>query len=580
VKRAKTLFLIFSFVALMAGFLDAAEVTVIFSGQTHGMLYPCNCPIQQDGGISRRATLVKQLRKKYPALLLLDCGNFTAGGQLDEHTQNIQLDMQRSEVNYQALELMQYDAVGVGPDEFNFGRDFFLKHAKKNNPAYLSANLETDKVIPYLVKDCQGVKVALIGVTGSSASQKAEGLKINRSAMVGELVARLKKEGAQAVILLSTQGETEDLKLISEVKGIDVIFVGHNPQKKEELEKADETFLLRPFWQGRKLGKLTFKIADGKLADCRVEELLLSDKLSDDPAITAILPRCFSDVNCKAGELTGICQNPGLLNAACSFTEPSKINLFVINVKNCVTCDSEAVVNLLRKRFSGLTVKILNYPGQAAQQMIDDLGLQVLPAYIFPKSIQEEDNFYNLKDDLQLVKDFYVFKPQASGVSYFLKQEAKPGNFDLFFSIFEKDAGLLLTTLKEFKPSLHFLATQKPEGFEAKYGTPEVEEYLRAVCVEEYYPQKFLDYLICRSKNISSSYWEDCLSQPEYLKIKNCARTPEAADLLRENISLNEKLKIASGPSYLLENQEIFSSRGVPVEELRKILKQKKIRPE
>ena len=464
----------------------AKEVIILYTGQTHAMLYPCSCPIRQDGGISRRATMVKELRSKYPKLLLLDCGSFTAGGQLDEHTQNIQLDMQRSEVNYKALELMQYDAVGISPDEFNFGKDFFLKNAKKTSPAFLSVNLDTDKVVPYIIKNIGGVKIAIIGLTGLSANQKAVGLKISAPDQINELVSRLKNTGVQVLIVLSTQGESEDLKLISKTEGIDIIFVGDKPLKEEALTKIKTTFVLRPVWQGRKLGKLTLKIQDGKLADCTVDELSVSDNLKDDSDIARILPRCYADANCKEKDLVGICQNPGTLNADCLFTKPKRIDLFVINVKDCATCNTEPVINLLSKKFPGLIIKNLDYPGLPAQKMIKDLSLQVLPAYIFPRLVESQDNFESVKNDLQLINDFYLFKPQVSGISYFLNQTKKKGNFDLFFSIFEKDAGLLLTTLKEFNPSLHFLTTVKDEGLPGKNIVSDEEEYLRAVCVQKY----------------------------------------------------------------------------------------------
>ncbi len=579
-KRLKIVFGFFAFTVLLFAAVYAEEIEVVFSGQTHGMLYPCDCPIRQDGGLSRRATLIKQLRKKNPQLLLVDCGNFTAGGQLDEYTQNTALDMARSEVNYKALELMRYDAVAVGPDEFNFGREFFLKHAKKANPVYLSANLGSYQVLPYLLKDCQGVKVALIGLTGQAASQKSEGLAVSQPDLLGKLVERLRSEGAQIVLLLSTQGEKEDLSLLSKIKGIDVVFIGYNPQGKEALDKVDAVCLVRPAWQGRKLGKLTLKVKEGKIIDSKVEEFFLADTLSDDPQIKSILPACFSDLNCKRQGLTGSCRNPGRFNASCSFTQPQEINLSVITAGDCVTCDTQNFVEILKKRFPGLKVKLLDYPGLPAQKLIDDLGIEVLPAYIFPKSIDQENNFFQVKNDLRLVNGFYVFKAAASGVSYFLQQKATPGKFDLFFSIFDKNAQLLLVTLKEFNPDLHFLTSAKAGGFAAQNGAPEVEEYLRAVCVQKYYPQKFWDYLICRAKNIQSSYWDDCASFDEAVKIKDCARSQEGLGLLKENISLNEQLEIASGPSYLLGNQEIFSSRGVPAQELREILKKKRIRPQ
>ena len=125
-KSVKTIIFLFALLALSLSDLYAKEITILYTGNTHAMLYTCSCPIERDGGVARRASLVKELRKKHPELLLLDCGAFTAGGSMDEYIQNTRLDMQRSEVNLKAMELMHYDAVAIGSDEFNFGKDFFL----------------------------------------------------------------------------------------------------------------------------------------------------------------------------------------------------------------------------------------------------------------------------------------------------------------------------------------------------------------------------------------------------------------------------------------------------------------------
>ncbi len=552
----------------------AREVIILYTGQTHAMLYPCSCPIQQDGGVARRATLIKELRKKHPGLLLLDCGSFTAGGLMDEYTRNSQLDMQRTEVNLKAMELMRFDAVAVGSEEFNFGKDFLLKNAKKTTPAFLSANLETDKVVPYIIKNVNGVKIGIIGLTGLSAIPKAEGLKVNSPKVIGGLVNQVRKQGAEVVILLSTLGESEDLALISKVKGIDIVFIGNSPAKDNLKTKIDSTFLVRPVWQGRKLGKLTLKVEKGKLADCKPEEERLSDKLADDPDIKAILPRCYSDANCKKEGLVGSCQNPGELKAGCLFSEPNKVNLLIISAKDCSVCNVGPVLNLLKRQFPGVTAEYLYYPDSRAQKLIKDFSIQGLPAYILGKEIEKEKNFDKIKDSFEAKGDSYILKPQASGISYLFKRKAKKGNLDLFFSMFEKDAAQLLAVTKEFNPHLHFLAVETKDGFDAKNGGFEVEEYLRALCVKKYYPQKSWDYLGCRAKNINSSWWEDCLSGADAFKVKTCARGPEARSLLKENISLTKELEVMSGPVYLLDNHQIFSSRGVPdKEELKKIIK-------
>lgn len=571
-KSVKTTLFLFALLTLIAGNLYAKEVTILYTGNTHAMLYPCNCPIEHDGGISRRASLVKEMRKKFPGLLLLDCGAFTAGGLMDEYIQNTRLDMQRSEVNLKAMELMQYDAVAISSDEFNFGKDFFLKNARKNNPAFLSVNLDSDKVEPYIVKQVSGVKIGIIGLTNLAASQKSEGLKIGAPKAIDQLVSRLKNEGIEVVIVLSTLGKKEDLDLISKVKGIDVLFMGHNPAKEDLQAKVDSTFIVRPSWQGRKLGRLTLEVKDGKLLNCKDEEIRLSEKIADDPDVLAILPRCYSDANCKKDGLTGSCQNPGELKASCLFTEPNKLRLIVISAKDCVVCNTEPVLELLKKQFPGISAEYVDL--ERARNLVKDLSIEVLPAYIIGGEVEKENNFDSFKNNLEFKSGLYLLKPQVSGISYFINRQVRKGSLDLFFSLFEKDAAGLLSVLREFNPNLHFLTVERENGFDAKNGLLEIEEYLRAVCVQKYYPQKFWDYLICRAKNVNSSWWEDCLGEADALKIRTCARGPEGALLLKENIALSKEVQVSFGLSYLLDNYQIFSSRGVPdKEELRKIIK-------
>jgi len=132
-----------------------------------------------------------------------------------------------------------------------------------------------------------------------------------------------------------------------------------------------------------------------------------------------------------------------------------------------------------------------------------------------------------------------------------------------------------LDMIKEFNPIVHFLAVEKAKGnFEAKDGNLEAEEYLRSVCVQKYYPANFWNYISCRGKFINTSWWQDCLNKLDTNKISMCARGEEGKELLRRNVSLNNELQIMSGPAYLLDNQEIFGSQGVPAkEEFKKIIK-------
>jgi 5'-nucleotidase len=244
----------------------AQEITILYTGDTHAMLYPCSCPIESDGGIARRATLIKQIKASNPATLLLDSGGFFAGGLLDEYTQNTQLDMERTKINLKAMAAMKYDAVGIGDDEFNFGREFFQDNIDRSNLTFLSCNMKSDKVLPYIIKDIAGIKIGIIGATTLAAVPKAGGLKFtDPKVAVGDAVSYLRKNGVKIVVLLSHLGESEDLNLINDIPGIDILITGHTRAKDRPYTKTVNTLVLRPDWQARRLGKLSLTVEHNKI---------------------------------------------------------------------------------------------------------------------------------------------------------------------------------------------------------------------------------------------------------------------------------------------------------------------------
>ena len=262
--------------------------------------------------------------------------------------------------------------------------------------------------------------------------------------------------------------------------------------------------------------------------------------------------------------------------AQCKFEKLNKVPLVVISSKDCLTCDTERIVKSLKRVFPGIEPEYLFYPEKKAAKLVNKLGLRGLPAYIFNRSLESDAEFKNFRDNLELQGDYYLLSYAKGGFSYFINRKKAPGKIDLFISLFTKEAAEVLASMKELLPALHFLAVKHEDGsFNAANGQPEVEEYLRSVCVQKYYPQNFWDYNICRAKNISSTWWEDCLKEKESVEqVRICARSQEARLLLEENISLNNQLGVMFGPTYLMNNQEIFvSGSALDKKELKKIFK-------
>jgi 5'-nucleotidase len=555
----------------------AADVTLLYTGETHSMLYPCSCPIETDGGIARRATLIKSLRKASPNVLLVDSGAFFGGGLMDEYTQSTELDMARTQITVNAMDAMKYDAAVLGDEEFNFGRKFLEDMTRGRGMAFLSSNSDCPNTYPSIIKAFPGARVGIIAATPLSANPKAGGITISDpKPAIARAIANVKAGGADIVVLLSHLGEADDLVLLKAIDGIDVVVSGGGRAKQESSMMVGKTLLVRPSWQGRRLGKVVLSVKDGLASVSQVEEIRLSDKVADDKDMLALGPQCFSDSNCKKGPRKGVCQNPGARNAQCVFPQDVKVPLIVIAPKNCPTCQIEPAIESYKNMFPGLDVTRLSYPGAQAQQMIDDFRLPTLPAYIFGKSIEQDPGFAGAKEMFMPVRDSYLLKPQFGGVAFFLGRPFIANKIDVFLSLYDPNITTLLFLLEEFDPQIHFLAGHKDGQLAAPKGTPELEEMKRGVCVKKYYPAFFWNYLNCRVRNIESSWWQDCLGGLDPAVVKTCAQGQEGTDLLEQNIALNEELQIVSSPTYVVNNQSIFSSQQPPSkEEFRKIFTSK-----
>ena len=564
--------------SIVCGFVYAEEVTILFTGQTHAMLYPCNCPYEPDGGVSRRASKIKEFKKTDPDILLLDSGNFFAGGMMDEYSQNAELDKVRTFINLKALKMMGYDALCISDDEFNFGTEFFEAQAADLGIPMLSCNIKGSKA-SYVTKKVKGITFGIIGVTTSIARSKAGSLEITPLVeAVKSTVSMLKKSGVNIVVLLSSLSSDENMQLMNEAPDINIIIGNFTAsEKKEPFIRKGGTVILKPSFQGKRLSKATLFIKNKKIDEIDYEEIRLSNEIADDKDMLAILPRCFSDDECRKDNVLGYCQNPGMSNAICAYAEASRVNLFVIEPPDCPTCSTKTLITGLKKIFPGLAVSYVDYPGEQSKKMIDAVGIDSLPAYMLGKEAGAEKGFSSFKDNIDQKGDYYLVKPALGGVWLYLTRKKTEGRFDIFLSLFDKDTVKLLSALREFNPMVHFLAVESEGELDAKYGQTEVEEYLRGTCVAKYYPKEFWDYITCRAAKISSSWWEDCCSKNmDSELIRKCARSDEGKNLLRENISLNKELQVLLGPTYLIDNNKIFSSKGVPSkEELQKTIRKK-----
>ncbi|MCB1400916.1 MAG: thiosulfohydrolase SoxB, partial [Rhodobacteraceae bacterium] len=223
------------------------------------------------GGMDRVATVVKSIKAERPDALLLDGGD-TWHGSMTSFKTNGQ-DM----VNI--MNKLGVDAM-TSHWEWTFGQERVNEIVEALPFAFLGANIfdaEWDEPAfePYKIFETGGVRVAVIGQAFPYmpiANPKwmfpdySFGIREER---MQEVVDEVRAEGVDLVVCLSHNGFDVDRKMVSRVKGIDVILTGHTHDAVPEPVLVGETILIASGSNGKFVSRVDLDVRDGRMMGFR-----------------------------------------------------------------------------------------------------------------------------------------------------------------------------------------------------------------------------------------------------------------------------------------------------------------------
>lgn len=558
---------------------EAQELYLAFSGQSYAALYPCDCEMTPDGGVSRRASVIKAARNTFPRFLVVEAGSSVGSGKDDPNAQSPALDQQRSDLYLKTLKAMGYDAVLLDRQEFVFGEEFLKGHS---DLPWVSAN-DRRLGVSSLLKDVKGWKIGILGL--SDAEQAVLGpeeiQKLSR--LLQKEIDLLKNSGARLVVLLSAQKPEDDQKLLKVLKGVDIVINGSPFLGTVQAFPMESVTYVQTWWQARNLPMLKVRFEGNKMLSAEIIISRLSAEIPQDSDIEVLLPSCFRNEDCRRiPGLASACDKGGTRQARCSYVELPRVTLSMIVPSACRTCRKEAVLQNLESMWGKVSVVELKETDPQAQKLIKDFQIRMLPAYVFHKDIETSEFFPKYKDNLEEKNGFYMIKPEVAGVSYLAGRKKIPGRVDVFYDLRYPQLPQLFELLKAFsgrhkdvRVELHFLAVWNEEkGFLSLGGPADIEEFKRVSCGAAFNSaDKVIDYNICRSRQADAGWWDDCASKAKMdpAQIKSCALSVKGVGLLKERLALTQELQIASGPTFVIDNVEIFGIVNVPsVEEFEK----------
>jgi 5'-nucleotidase len=260
-------------------------ITVLHTNDTHSQIDPI---LDNDktwagkGGVARRATLVKRIRKENPNTILIDGGDVCQGTPY--------FNFYKGEVEYKAMSLIGYDAGTIGNHEFDNGVESLAKALQFANFDIVSTNYDVrgsaleSKVKTHAVKVVGGVRVGLLGLgirpQGLITEDNFKPLKYMDPVSMARGAVKLlrEQEHCQMVLGMSHLGyyetpkgdEVGDSQVAAQVDGIDFIASGHTHtfMEKPVLQKnpsGNDTVIFQVGRSGIYVGRVDFTLRDGKV---------------------------------------------------------------------------------------------------------------------------------------------------------------------------------------------------------------------------------------------------------------------------------------------------------------------------
>lgn len=353
---------------LYAAAVAAAPVplTVLHTSEHHGAALPFDQAQEKGiGGFAMRATLVDHVRDAERYVLLVDSGDILIG--------TIMSSVFRGVPDLQAMNLLGYDAMGVGNHEFDFGLSHLKTLATQAAFPFLATNItipEAGVLRPHLLKQVGPLSVGIIALNGREAYPDVYEPAVARQITFTDPVAAAREavrnlRGQVDVLIALTHQETrEDLDLLRAVPELDVVIGGHTegfdgiatagsalvpgplgpgPQTVPELYPTGPIFVKAPRL-GAALGRLDLRVEGKRVSWARAQNIPVRGVPSR-PDVVALLGR-FSD-QLKAAQEKVVGQTAVLLDGERANVRTRETNLgnYIADVLRAYTKTDVAVFN-------------------------------------------------------------------------------------------------------------------------------------------------------------------------------------------------------------------------------------------
>lgn len=258
------------------------HITILHTNDQHSRIdpFPTNDRKYPDqGGISRRLSLINAVRKENPNTLLLDAGDILQGTPY--------FNFYEGELEFKLMDELGYTASTIGNHDFDAGIDRLDELIAASNFEMLNCNYDfsdtilAGKIKPYKIVEIDDIKIGILGVGVEldglvPPSLYKNTIYLNPFDKTNEWAQHLKKEQkCDLVVLLSHLGYeykkniASDVNLATNSNNIDLILGGHTHSFLEkprivQNSRGSKVIINQVGWAGLLLGRLDLYFTESK----------------------------------------------------------------------------------------------------------------------------------------------------------------------------------------------------------------------------------------------------------------------------------------------------------------------------
>ena len=252
--------------------------TLIYSGNLDGELEPCGCTEEGDlGGIRRRATMIRGLRKQHPDLFLVSAGGLLSGFAANGRLTN--------EYILKGFAFMDYDAIGLQWDDLQYGPEFLQTPPL---PWVASNWLDKRLAAERRVRHGELTTAFFTWVDPRTAPQLAmkgdHGQVSENASALAKRIAKAKQQGSLTVV--TTTLALKDARLILPMQDIDVLLIHADYEHYGKPQMVWKTLVLQPGSRGMRLGRVDLELdAHARIKTWHHQIIPLPKSVADDPRL-------------------------------------------------------------------------------------------------------------------------------------------------------------------------------------------------------------------------------------------------------------------------------------------------------